>query len=169
RDVDPVTSTNQDIRHRYNVGDDVWIRPPAGRCDTRYEEGTVTNVLSDQAVEVDGIPRHVRDIRRRTPSPDRQKGTNKTEDEVEEPLLIRMPIRDSNVNAESPAPQLRRSKRIRQQRGVSEEAKFTNKAPRPCVGYLVVEKQVGPVVFEDILYGAVALVALADGNLREPV
>ncbi|CDW61316.1 hypothetical protein TTRE_0000977101, partial [Trichuris trichiura] len=147
----PVTSTNQDIRRRYNVVDEVWIRPPAGRCDTRYEEGTVTNVLSGQAVEVDGIPRHVRDIRRRTPSPDRQKGTNKTENEVEEPLLIRMPIRDSNVNAESPAPQLRRSRRIRQQRGS-----------------LVVEKQAGPVVFEDILYGAVALVALADRNLRDP-
>ncbi|KHJ43407.1 integrase core domain protein [Trichuris suis] len=142
RDVDPVTSTNQDISNRYNVGDEVWIRPLAGRCDTRYEEGTVTNVLSDQAVEIDGIPRHVRDIRRRAPSPDRQEGTNKTENEAEEPLLIRVPIRGSNVNAEPPAhlyesgehleqthsadqgtelpaPQLRRSKRIRQQRGCS--------------------------------------------------
>ncbi|CDW59542.1 hypothetical protein TTRE_0000787901 [Trichuris trichiura] len=58
--------------------------------------------MSDQAVEIDGIPRHVRDVRRRAPPPDRQNGTHSTEDEIEEPLLIRVPMRDSNVDAEPP-------------------------------------------------------------------
>ena len=49
----------------YRVGDEVWVKPPQGRCDTRYGTGKVTGVISPHAVEVDGIPRHVRDLRGR--------------------------------------------------------------------------------------------------------
>ena len=50
----------------YWVGDAVWVKPPHGRCDTRYGTGEVTGVISQHAVEVDGVPRHVRDLRGRT-------------------------------------------------------------------------------------------------------
>ena len=50
----------------YQVGDDVWVKPPNGRCDTRYGKGRVTGVVSPHTVEVDGIPRHVRDLRIRS-------------------------------------------------------------------------------------------------------
>ena len=49
----------------YRVGDAVWVKPPHGRCDTRYGTGKVTGVISQHAVEVDGVPRHVRDLRGR--------------------------------------------------------------------------------------------------------
>jgi len=47
----------------YIVGDAVWVRPPGNRCNTRFTRGTVTKVISDLAVEVNGVPRHVRDLR----------------------------------------------------------------------------------------------------------
>ena len=50
----------------YQVGDAVWVKPPGNRCDTRFTRGTVSKLMSDVAVEVDGMPRHVRDLRRRT-------------------------------------------------------------------------------------------------------
>ena len=52
---------------RYEVGDAVWARPLNARCDRRYDEGRVTRVLSEHTVEVDNIPRHVKDLRRRQP------------------------------------------------------------------------------------------------------
>ena len=50
---------------RYEVGDAVWARPPSGRCDKRYDRGNVSRVVSEYTVEVDSIPRHVKDLRRR--------------------------------------------------------------------------------------------------------
>ncbi|KHJ42875.1 hypothetical protein D918_06957 [Trichuris suis] len=49
----------------YVVGEKVWIKPPGARCVSTYHQGTVTAVLSRHAVEVDGTPRHVRDLRHR--------------------------------------------------------------------------------------------------------
>ena len=53
---------------RYRSGDSVWVRPPRARCDTKYDKGEVTRVISDQCVEVNGVPRHVRELRRRSRS-----------------------------------------------------------------------------------------------------
>ena len=50
---------------RYAAGDQVWVKPPNARCHTKFSPGMVTGVLSEQAVEVNGMPRHVRDIRPR--------------------------------------------------------------------------------------------------------
>ena len=47
----------------FNVGDKVWIRDPSRRCDVPSSIGTVTRQLSAQCVEVDHVPRHVRDLR----------------------------------------------------------------------------------------------------------
>ena len=54
------------IGNPYKIGDAVWVKPPGSRCDTRFNRGTVSKVTSDAAVEVDGMPRHVRDLRCRT-------------------------------------------------------------------------------------------------------
>ena len=50
----------------YKVGDAVWVGPPSNRCDTRFFP--VTKVTSDLAVEVNGVSRHIRDLRRATSS-----------------------------------------------------------------------------------------------------
>ena len=44
----------------------MWVRPPNYKCDTKYHEGVVEEILSDQVVSIDGWPRHIRDIRPRT-------------------------------------------------------------------------------------------------------
>ncbi|KFD46672.1 hypothetical protein M513_12440 [Trichuris suis] len=69
REESSIHQTRQSTRCPYAVGDSVWIRPHANRCDTRYDSGFVTRVISDQPVKVDGMPRHVRDIRHRTGTP----------------------------------------------------------------------------------------------------
>ena len=51
----------------YDVGDSVWVKPPEARCHTKYKLGTVTKVVSEQTMEVDGMPRHVRDLRSAVP------------------------------------------------------------------------------------------------------
>ena len=54
----------------FRVGDLVWIRRrgPPTRCTDVSRPGTVTRVVSEQLVEVDGIPWHVRCVRRRRSS-----------------------------------------------------------------------------------------------------
>lgn len=50
-------------QHRYSVGDRVWVRHPSRRCNSTSLQGTVTKIVSAQNVEVDGMPRHIRDLR----------------------------------------------------------------------------------------------------------
>ncbi|CAM1312990.1 Uncharacterised protein r2_g2342 [Pycnogonum litorale] len=50
-------------RNPYEVGDRVWVRPRRSTCDRQYVIGTVTKLISEQAVEVDDVPRHVRHLR----------------------------------------------------------------------------------------------------------
>ena len=45
------------------MGDRVWVKTPIGRCTSPYPRGRVTGVISPQNVLVDGMPRHVRDLR----------------------------------------------------------------------------------------------------------
>ena len=51
----------------YDVGDAMWGKPAENRCHTKYKLGTVTGVVSEQTMEVDGMPRHVRDLRSAVP------------------------------------------------------------------------------------------------------
>ena len=48
----------------YQVGDNVVVKPVNKRCTSRWVEGVVTGIVSRSNVEVDGVPRHVLDIRR---------------------------------------------------------------------------------------------------------
>lgn len=45
------------------VGDKVVVKPPGARCTTEWEPSVITGVESDNKVEVDGMSRHVSDIR----------------------------------------------------------------------------------------------------------
>ncbi|KAK4319771.1 hypothetical protein Pmani_009323 [Petrolisthes manimaculis] len=51
----------------YQTGEEDWVKQPGTRCDQRYKQGIVTGVVSDQVTEIDGVPRHIRDIRHRIP------------------------------------------------------------------------------------------------------
>ena len=48
------------------VSKSVWLKPPEARCVTKWRPGTITREVSEQVVEVDGMPRHVKHIRPRS-------------------------------------------------------------------------------------------------------
>ena len=51
------------IRGKYEKGDVVWVKNPRGKCTTKYSTGRVTEVISPQSVKIDGVLRHVKDLR----------------------------------------------------------------------------------------------------------
>ena len=53
-----------DNARRQVLGDTVWMKPPGARCTSRWQMGRVTGVTSTNNVDVDGVPKHVLDIRR---------------------------------------------------------------------------------------------------------
>ena len=81
-------------RGAYDVGDAVWIRPVEARCHTQYGKGVVTAKISEQAVEVNGMPRHVRDLRHRLQAEHRDMGVG---DPMEDdgPLLVALPAQSA--------------------------------------------------------------------------
>ncbi|KHJ40087.1 hypothetical protein D918_09880 [Trichuris suis] len=102
----------------YLVGDKVWVRPPDVRCDCRYRSGTITDSLSRHAVYVDGTPRHVRDLRRRTSeeSPSERLQTEASYDDLAGPSAARVAPSDEDPEAGQGA--LRRSSRLRKARSL---------------------------------------------------
>ena len=53
----------------FAVGDDVFVKPPVPSCTTQWHKGKITSVNSSTNVDVDGIPRHIADLRRATMIP----------------------------------------------------------------------------------------------------
>ena len=49
----------------YQVEDRVWVKAPQSRCTTKFSKSEVTKIISPQSILVDGIPRHVKDLRPR--------------------------------------------------------------------------------------------------------
>ena len=49
----------------FAVGDEVWVKPAVPSCTKQWTLGEVTRVPSTHVVCVDGMPRHVRDVRKR--------------------------------------------------------------------------------------------------------
>lgn len=47
----------------YRPGDRVYVKPGNARCTTEWNQGTVSRITPEGAVEVDGVHRHVGDIR----------------------------------------------------------------------------------------------------------
>ena len=59
---EPVKEKGAGISNVQN-GDLVWVKPPKAKCTSRWKLGRVTKVVSNNNVEVNGIPRHILDIR----------------------------------------------------------------------------------------------------------
>ena len=64
----------------FRVGDHVWVKPGNARCTTRWQKGQVTEINSNNNVSVDGMPRHILDVRRVVPA----EGEGASEELVEE-------------------------------------------------------------------------------------
>lgn len=119
KDVDPPAPPADDELHcnRYEVGDTVWVRPQDVRCDSKYNIGRVTGILSEQAVEVNGIPRHVRNLRTRQKCDQGMQPPGASEEE-NDALFIRIPPHadQRSEDVALPAPEERELPR-RSQRG----------------------------------------------------
>ena len=63
KSIDAHLPDRQGTRGPYELGDTVRVKPPNSRCTTSFRRGQITGIVSEQAVLVDGTPRHVRDIR----------------------------------------------------------------------------------------------------------
>ncbi|MPD01182.1 hypothetical protein E2C01_096700 [Portunus trituberculatus] len=97
--------------HRYSVGNRVWVRHPSRCCNSRSFQGTLTRIVSAQSVEVDSMPRHIRDLRLATaplpPAPEEVPPTRRPDAEEEYPILFQ--VRAPEERASPERPQLRRS------------------------------------------------------------
>lgn len=76
--------SDQDPHSWYRVGDNMWVKSPHAPCVTKCGTGRVTDVLSQQAVEVNRVPRHVRDLRLRMSTEDECKQAREEKGELEE-------------------------------------------------------------------------------------
>ena len=47
-----------------SVGDSIFVKLPATRCTSIWPASVMINVISDQKLEVNGVPHHVSDIRK---------------------------------------------------------------------------------------------------------
>ena len=61
--VQPLPKQEGDIT-TVKLGEEVWVKPPHARCTSHWQKGIVTGINSKNNVSVDGMPRHILDIRR---------------------------------------------------------------------------------------------------------
>ena len=55
---------DEDVENSFSVGEEVWVKPSPPSCVKQWMPGKVTRIVSKHTVCMDGMPRHVRDIRR---------------------------------------------------------------------------------------------------------
>ena len=84
------------------VGDLVYVKPPDVRCTSTWPVGKVSHVNSSTNVDINGVPRHVADIRpvvRPVVVDDNAEEAQDVEEEPEQdlPLAMRRPVRTRNA------------------------------------------------------------------------
>ena len=55
---------DHDTETTVKVGEEVWVKPAGARCTALWPKGVVTAINSRNNVSVDGMPRHILDVRR---------------------------------------------------------------------------------------------------------
>ena len=73
----PRQGEDQGLVSKIQIGDEVWVKPPRVKCTSEWPKGTITGINSSNNIEVDGVPRHILDLRLVVPT------TNEPENEEE--------------------------------------------------------------------------------------
>lgn len=60
--VVPIEKFEENLKVK--VGEEVWVKPPNIRCTSRWQRGRVTKINSNNNVEINGMPRHILDVRK---------------------------------------------------------------------------------------------------------
>ena len=50
---------------KFIVGDEVWVKPSPPSCTRQWTPVEVTKIVSKRTVDINRVPRHVRDVRKR--------------------------------------------------------------------------------------------------------
>ena len=105
------------------VGEEVWVKPPNARCTTQWQKGQVTGINSRNNISVDGMPRHILDIRRVIlPSESVEEPVEEGEEQEEEALLFEVVNGDSDWEREAAE---------MEQRHVEDECQYPDRIRRP--------------------------------------
>lgn len=90
---DPTSTRPQkDELHGFKRGDTVFVKPASARCTYSWPPGIITDIISDQQLEIDGIPRHVADVRAISPQENSEENNTASEEGAVEVAQSR-PIR----------------------------------------------------------------------------
>jgi hypothetical protein len=105
-------TAQQPLMKLFRIGEQVFVKPGNAKCTTVWTTGTVTGVGSTEtAVEVDGIPRHVADVRRM--ELEQTQAVSATQRQAEDSNETSGPAEKANVidAVEEPPPQSERPRR----------------------------------------------------------
>ena len=53
----------EEINCDFKVGHEVFVKPPGARCSSEWQRGRITGINSQLSIDVNGIPRHIGDVR----------------------------------------------------------------------------------------------------------
>ena len=45
------------------IGEEILVKPPATRCTSQWDRGVVTGARGLRSVQINGVPRHIADVR----------------------------------------------------------------------------------------------------------
>lgn len=54
----------ENVHYKFRTGEEVWVKPGIGNCTDHWRKKKITRILSKNKVEVDGMARHVLDVRK---------------------------------------------------------------------------------------------------------
>lgn len=103
--VAPVS--RRDSTATISVGEEVWVKPANAKCTSQWRKGTVTDVHSANNLSVDGIPRHILDVRRVIDSTEEEESGQEQSEEED------VVVKDEGEEVQQVV--LRRSQRVRRQ------------------------------------------------------
>ena len=55
--------TNAEVLHNYTQGQEVFVKPPDSKCTSEWNRGRVSDEGRGVSVEINGLPRHMSDVR----------------------------------------------------------------------------------------------------------
>ena len=85
---------------KFQIGQNVFVRPGDARCTSKWNKGIVTRVINDIKFEVDGIPRHVSDLRPRRHDGD-SRNTECTDQPNQDAVTIETEVESPSDHAQS--------------------------------------------------------------------
>ena len=57
-----ITIAPCNMQGKYRIGNVVWVKVPHSKCMEKLKMGHVTEIISSQLVQVDGMPHHLKDL-----------------------------------------------------------------------------------------------------------